>query len=52
MLFDMNGDETITINELGTCMRALGQNITEKELKAIIAEIDADGKELRHRFSK
>merc|ERR1712018_572727 len=42
-LFDQNGDTTITINELGTCMRALGQNPTQTELAAIIAEIDADG---------
>lgn len=44
MLFDQDGNETITINELGTAMRALGQHPTEAELKAIIAEIDADGK--------
>ena len=43
-LFDQNGDTTITIAELGTCMRALGQNPTQAELAAIIAEIDADGK--------
>ena len=44
MLFDQNGDETITNNELGLCMRALGQFPTEAEMRAIIAEIDADGK--------
>ena len=43
MLFDQNGDETITINELGTVMRALGQYPTEEEMRQIIAEIDADG---------
>ncbi len=48
MLFDRDGDETITINELGTCMRALGQNPTEAELRAIIAEIDADGRYYMH----
>ncbi len=42
-LFDKDGDETITIHELGTVMRCLGQNPTEAELRAIIAEIDADG---------
>ncbi|CAD5120148.1 DgyrCDS8724 [Dimorphilus gyrociliatus] len=43
MVFDQDGDETITIKELGTVMRALGQHPTEAELNAIIAEIDADG---------
>jgi calmodulin len=43
MLFDQNGDETITNNELGIVMRALGQFPTEAEMRAIIAEIDADG---------
>ena len=42
-LYDRNGDKTITIADLGTVMRALGQNISERELRAIIAEIDADG---------
>ena len=42
-LFDQDGNDTITINELGTVMRALGQHPTQAELKAIIAEIDADG---------
>ena len=44
LLFDKDGDETITVNELGTVMRAMGQYPTEAELRAIIAEIDADGK--------
>ena len=43
-LFDAAGDNTITIAELGIAMRELGQNPTEKELAAIIAEIDADGR--------
>merc|ERR1711976_1041404 len=42
-LFDQDGNETITIHELGTVMRALGQHPTQAELRAIIAEIDADG---------
>ena len=53
-LYDQDGDKTITVNDLGTCMRALGQHPTEAELKAIIAEIDADGTYHRdfHRLRK
>lgn len=46
LLFDQDGDETISINDLGTVMRQLGQNPTEAELAAIIAEIDADGNKI------
>ena len=41
-LFDTNGDGTITIKELGTVMRSLGQNPTEAELQVMINEVDAD----------
>ena len=43
LLFDKDGNNTITVRELGTVMRALGQKPTEEELRMIIAEIDADG---------
>lgn len=34
---------TITLEELGTVMRSLGQRPTEAELRDMIAEVDADG---------
>ena len=42
-LFDKNGDGTITVTELGTVMRSLGNNPTETELQDMINEVDADG---------
>ena len=42
-VFDKDGDGTITIDELGTVMRMLGQNPTEAELQDMINEVDADG---------
>ena len=41
-LFDKNGDGTILVKELGTVMRALGQNPTEAELQDMIKEVDKD----------
>lgn len=43
--FDKDGDGTITKDELRTVMQSLGQNPTDQELVAMIAEVDDDGNE-------
>ncbi|XP_008791135.1 calmodulin-like protein 8 [Phoenix dactylifera] len=42
-LFDKDGDGCITLEELATVIKSLGQNPTEDELHEMITEIDADG---------
>ena len=42
LIFDKDGDGSISTNELGTVMRSLGQCPTEDELKIIIEEVDED----------
>ncbi len=42
-LYDEDGDGNLTTKQLGTVMRALGQNPTEAELQEIINDVDADG---------
>ncbi len=42
-LFDKNGDGFITANDIGTVMRALGQNPTEAEIQDMFIEVDATG---------
>lgn len=43
-LFDEDGGGTISVEELGTVMRSLGQDPNEDELNALIEEVDVDGK--------
>ena len=42
-VFDKNGDGEISMNELETVMRALGQNPTEAELIEMISSVDDNG---------
>ena len=39
-LFDKDGDLTISSDELGTVMRSLGENPTDKEVVAMVNEVD------------
>ena len=41
-LFDKDGDGTITTKELGTCLRALGQNPTDADIRDMIEDVDVD----------
>jgi len=42
-LFDRDGDDLVTWQELGNVMRSLGQNPTEDELKDMVKEADDNG---------
>merc|ERR1719515_505266 len=42
-LFDKDGDGVVTTKELGTLMRSLGQNPADRDLEAMINEVDIDG---------
>lgn len=42
LVFDKDGDGTISAKELETILKSLGQNPTEEELKEMIKEVDAD----------
>merc|ERR1719463_552066 len=41
-LFDKEGSGNITMEELGTAMRALGQDLSDIELEAMVSELDDD----------
>eukprot|EP01088_Endostelium_zonatum_P020516 TRINITY_DN7608_c0_g1_i1.p1 TRINITY_DN7608_c0_g1~~TRINITY_DN7608_c0_g1_i1.p1 ORF type:complete len:153 (-),score=58.12 TRINITY_DN7608_c0_g1_i1:81-539(-) len=42
-MFDKDGDETITVDELGLVLKSLGQAPTDQELRDMIHEVDEDG---------
>ena len=42
-LFDVDGDQSITHEELGIVLRSMGQNPSEQELIDMISEMDEDG---------
>jgi len=42
-VFDADGSAAIDGSELGSCLRALGQNLSEEELKELIMSVDDDG---------
>ncbi|KAL5007929.1 hypothetical protein ScPMuIL_013510 [Solemya velum] len=42
-LFDVNGDGTITVAEIGTVLRSLGQNPTEADIELLVNSMDKDG---------
>eukprot|EP00092_Neocalanus_flemingeri_P017543 GFUD01018981.1.p1 GENE.GFUD01018981.1~~GFUD01018981.1.p1 ORF type:complete len:197 (+),score=79.41 GFUD01018981.1:114-704(+) len=43
MMFDKDGDGTVSTKELGAVMRSIGSNPTEEELEEMIDNADADG---------
>jgi len=43
-LFDKNGDNSINSEEMGKVLRGLGFQMTNKEIRAAIKQIDVNGK--------
>ena len=42
-LFDVDGDQSITCQELGVVLRSMGQTPNDQELKEMIKDMDEDG---------
>ena len=42
-LFDVDGDQSITCQELGIVLRSMGQTPSDQELKEMIKDMDEDG---------
>merc|ERR1712000_12198 len=49
-LFDKKGDNRIRVGDLGTVLRALGQNPSEEDVKKIQAEVDSENADTRITF--
>ena len=45
-LFDKEGDGSISLKELGTVLRALGQHPTEADLNDLIGNLEVEGQYL------
>eukprot|EP00906_Rhabdomonas_costata_P000602 RCo000764 len=43
-IFDKGGQDALDVKELGTALRAAGQNPTEQEIVDFMNEVDAEGK--------
>ena len=42
LMFDRDGDGSVTVEELGTVMRSLGQDPTEEQIQDMINDVDVD----------
>lgn len=41
--FDLNSDGKLSLKELGTVIRSLGEEVTEEDLQQLIKRVDSDG---------
>ena len=44
-LFDKNGDNNISTAEMGKVLRTMGFQMTNKEIRAAVKQIDTNGKQ-------
>ncbi|EDQ84592.1 uncharacterized protein MONBRDRAFT_39222 [Monosiga brevicollis MX1] len=51
-LFDKKGDGNVRVSDLGTVLRALGQNPSEEDIRKIQSEIDPDNGDKRISFEE